>query len=104
MQAVAATSGSRIVECDLQIIVSQEPIEGGPCLFAPAALSRGAISLQTCRDHRTGFHRLLIEARLLARLGIKALRSDGDEMALELTMLDADQPIQGFESRRNHLF
>src|SRR4029077_10250018 len=47
MQAVSTSAGSRIVERDLKIIVSQKPVERGPCLFAPVALPRSAIGLRT---------------------------------------------------------
>src|SRR5690242_4208917 len=104
MQAVSATPGSRIVERNLKIVVSQEPIKSRPGLFTPAPLPCGAITLQARRDDRAGFHRLLVEAGLLGCLGIKALRSDGYKMALHLTTLNRDQPIQSFESGRNHLF
>src|SRR5437660_12555854 len=104
MQAVSATPGSRIVERNLKIVVSQEPTKSGPSSFTPAPLPCGAISLQARRDDRAGLHRLLVEAGLLGRHGIEALRSDRHEMALHLTTLNRDQPIQSFEPRRNHLF
>src|ERR1700681_3070580 len=45
MQPVSTTASSRIVQCDLKIVVSQEPIERAPRLFTPAALSRRPIGL-----------------------------------------------------------
>src|ERR1700739_4877668 len=104
MQAVSATPGRRIVQRDLKIVVTQEPVKSGPGLFTPAPLPCGAISLQARRDDRAGLHRLLVEAGLLGCRGIEALRSDRHEMALPLTTLNRDQPIQSFEPRRNHLF
>src|ERR1700686_4034218 len=60
MQPVSTTACGRIVECDLKIVVSQEPIERAPRLFAPAALSRRPIGLQESRHLRAGFPRLLV--------------------------------------------
>jgi len=53
---------SVIVERDLQVVISQEPIEGGPRLFPPAAFPC-AIGLQASRHDGASFDRLLIEAR-----------------------------------------
>ena len=94
MQAVAATAGGRIIESNLKIVVSQEPIEGRPCLFAPAALSRNAISLQACGDGRAGFHRLLVKAGLFCILGIEAVRSDRHKMTLHFTALNRPSASQ----------
>src|SRR5229473_1588619 len=104
VQTVSTSAGSGVIECDLQIVVSQEPIECGPSFFAPAALSGCAISLQACGDDRAGFDGLLVEAGLLGRLGIEALRADRHEMTFYFATLQGDEPIQGFESRRNHFF
>src|SRR5579859_2722144 len=103
MQAVPAATSGGIVEGNLKIVVSQEPVESRPCVLAPAALAGCAIGLQTCGDGCTGFHRLLVEARLLRVLRIKTLRSDGYEMAFQLAALNRHQPIQRFESHGNHL-
>src|SRR5205085_10191840 len=103
MQAVSATPGSRIVERNLKIVVSQEPIQSGPSRFTPAALPCGAIRLQARGDDRAGIHRSLVEAGLLGCHGIEALRSDRHEMALHSTTLNRDQPTQSFDPRRNHL-
>src|SRR5487761_71759 len=103
VQPVSTTAGSRIVECNLEIVVSQEPIERAPCLFTPAFLSCCAISLQTRRNGPTGFHWLLVKAGLRGILRIEALRPDGHEMAFYFAALNRKQPIQRSESRRNHL-
>ena len=73
MQAVSTSAGRVIVERDLQVVISQEPIEGGPRLFPPAAFSRSAISLQASRYDGTSFDRLLIEARLFRFPRIEAM-------------------------------
>src|SRR5690349_3448877 len=104
MQAVSATPGSRIVERNLKIVVSQEPIKGGPGLFAPSVFPGSTIGLQARRDDRTGFHWLLVKAGFHRRLGVESVRSNGHEMALHLAALNRDKPIQSFEPRRNHLF
>ena len=73
MQTISAAAGRRIVKCDLQIVVSQKPVERGPRFLAPAAFACSPIGLQARRDHGTGFDRLLIESRLFRFLGIEAL-------------------------------
>src|SRR5439155_12857394 len=73
MQTVSTSAGRVIVESDLQVVVSQDPIEGGPRLFHPAAFSRSTISLQASRYHGTSFDRLLIEARLFRFPRIEAM-------------------------------
>src|SRR6202521_6485285 len=59
VQAVPTTARGRVVECNLEIVVSQEPIKSAPCLFAPMALPRAAVGLQACRDDRARLHRLM---------------------------------------------
>src|SRR5277367_4523807 len=104
MQSVSATACSGIVQRDLKIVVSKEPIERGPRLFAPAALPSCLIGLQARRNRRARLHRLLIEAGLLRCLGIKALRTNGHKVALYLASLKRHQPVQRLKSRRQHLF
>src|ERR1700720_4383143 len=87
MQAVPTSAGSRIGKRDLQIVVSEEPIESRPRLFAPAPFPRRPIRLQACRNDCTRLDGLLVEAGLLRCLGIKALRTDGHEMTLHLAPL-----------------
>src|SRR5882672_12669763 len=99
MEAVSTAAGNRIIKCDLKIVVSQEPIKSGPRLPAPAASPRCPIGLQAGRNDRTGFHRLLVEASLLGCFGMKALRSDGHEMAFRIATLNRDQPIRSEERR-----
>src|SRR5208282_2825859 len=103
MQAVSTTTGGRIVQSYLKIVVPQKPIERGPRLLAPTALSGSTVGLQACRNDRTGFNRLLIETGLFRFLGIEALRSDRHKMAFHLATLNRAQPIQGFEPCRDHL-
>src|ERR1700674_1142477 len=103
MQAVAATAGARIVESNLQVIVPEEAVEGGPRLFPPAALSRGTISLQACRDGRASFHGLLVKARLFGCLGIEAVRTDRHEMTFHFTTLNGCQPVQRLKPGSDHL-
>src|ERR1700675_2066248 len=103
-QPVSTTACSRIVQCDLKIVVSQEPVERAPRLFTPTALSRHPVSLPARRHLRASFPRLLVESGLLGCLGIKPLRTDGHEMALRLAPLKCGQPIQRFKARGYHLF
>src|SRR5256885_7394692 len=85
VQAVAASTGAGIVERNLQVVISQKPIESGPRLFPPAALSRCKISLQTCRNYRTGLDGLLVETSLFGFLRVEAVRSDGHEVTFYFT-------------------
>src|SRR5256885_9110003 len=80
VQAVAASSGAGIVERNLQVVISQKPIESGPRLFPPAAISRGKISLQTRGNDCASLDGLLVEARLFGFLRVEAVRSDGYEV------------------------
>src|SRR4030081_2225588 len=76
VQAVAASTGAGIVERNLQVVISQKPIESGPRLFPPAAPSRCKIRLKTCRNYRAGLDGLLVETSLFGFLRVEALRSD----------------------------
>ena len=80
MQAVPATACDGIVEGKLQIVVPQEPVEGRPCITAPAVVASDPVSLEACRYRSGGLNRLLIEAGFVAPLVIKALRSDRYEI------------------------
>src|SRR5947208_12990403 len=80
MQAVSASPRVGIVERNLQVVISQKPIEGSPRFFPPASLSRCKIGLQTCGNYCAGFDRLLIEASLFCFLRVEAVRSDGYEV------------------------
>ena len=45
MQTVPAPARGRIVERKLKIVVSQEPVERGPGIYAPAIVARDPVSL-----------------------------------------------------------
>src|SRR5260370_40023436 len=102
MQSVASSAGGGVVERNLQIVVAEAPVEGGPRIFSPTALSRGAISLQARRNGGAGFDGLLVEAPFLRFLGVAAVRADWDEVALHLAALNLGQPIQCFKTGRYH--
>src|SRR5690242_10129821 len=102
MQSIPATAGAGVVQSNLQIVVTQEPIERRPCLFAPAVLSRHAISFQACRNDRASFERLLNEPRFLGLLGIDALRTNWCELTFVFAPLNRCQPMQGLEPGRFH--
>src|ERR1700745_3977979 len=73
VQTVSATTSGGIIQGNLQVIIPQEPVESGPGFLEPSILSGCTISLET-RGHRSpGFKRLLVEARFLVSLAIKAL-------------------------------
>src|SRR5882672_3353867 len=103
MQTISATTGSWIVESDLKIVVAQEPIEGGPRFFAPAALACCAVRFQTCRDGPACFYGLLVEASFFRLPRIKALRADRHKMTFHFATLNRGQPIQRFKPCRNHV-
>src|SRR5438270_497541 len=92
VQAVAASAGAGIVERNLQVIISQKPIESGPRLFPPAALSRCKVSLQTGGNYRASLDGLLVEAGLFSFLRVEAVRSDGYEVTLYFATLNRCQP------------
>src|SRR5208282_2776876 len=102
MQAVAAPTRGGIIEGNLQIIVSEEPIESGPRFFAPAALPGCAISLQEGGYGGAGFDGLLVEAGFLRFLRVEAVGPDGNEVASYFAALNRREPIQSFQPGRNH--
>src|SRR5260370_22908585 len=103
MQTVSTSARRAIVERDLQVVISQEPIEGGPRLFPPTAFSRSAISLQASRHHGTSFDRLLIEARLFRFPRIEAMLPDRPKMTFYFAALNRPHPIPRFQSGLHHL-
>ena len=92
MQAVSASTGVGIVERNLQVVISQKPIESTPRIFPPASPSRCKIGLQTCGNYCAGFDRLLVEASLFRVLRVEAVRSDGYEVTLYFATLNRYQP------------
>src|SRR5204863_5364161 len=98
MQTVSTSAGRVIVERDLQVVVSQEPIEGGPGLFPPTTFSGSAISLQASRHDGTCFDRLLIEARFFRFPRIEAMLPDRHKMTFYFATLNRPQPIQSSKS------
>src|SRR5277367_3986083 len=102
MKAVAASAGFGIVQWKLEVIGAQEPVESRPGLGAPAAVAGYAVSLQTCGNRAGGLDRLLIEAGLFATLAIETLGADGHEVAPDFVTLASHQPIQRFQTGRDH--
>src|SRR5690348_5629679 len=98
MQTILASARGGIVERNLQVVISEKPIERSPRLFPPATFSRCAIGLQGCCNDRAGFDGLLVEASLFRFLRIETVRSDGYEVAFYFATLNRRQPIQRFES------
>ena len=46
MQAVAASASYRIIDRQVQIVASEEPVEGAACFIVPAFVSRDSVSFE----------------------------------------------------------
>src|ERR1700686_927933 len=77
MQTVSAPARGNIVKRNLQVVISQKPIEGRPRFLAPDALTRCTIGLEGGGNHRASFDGLLIEAGFFRILRVEPLRSNG---------------------------
>lgn len=103
MQTIAATSGRRIIDGKVQVIATQEPLEGASRFTAPTLVAGDAVRFEAGRDHRMRFDRLLIEARAFAALPVEPIRSDRDEMsAFSMCALQICKPKKRFESGLSH--
>ena len=69
----------------------------------PTAFVSQSVYLETGRYGCAGFNGLLIKARLLFALGVKAPGADGHKDLFVASMLCRDQPLQGLDSLGYHL-
>ncbi len=95
MKAISTATGAVVVQGSFQVVISQEPIERSPRLCAPPFIASRTIRLQACRDCRTCFQRLLIEAGFPASLlAIKTLRPDRYKVSVHGAALLFPKPLQ----------
>ena len=102
MKAISAASGDCVVERDLQVVLSEKPAKGRPRFVEPELLAGDLVRLETGSDGRAGLDRLLIEARLLASLGIKTSGADGHEDMGIVAMLLGQQPAERLAPDLDH--
>src|SRR5689334_20422326 len=94
MQAVPATAGCGIIQCNSQIVFSHEPVESGPGLLKPTIFSGRPKSFEASGHSPSGFERLLVKAALLLSATIKTLRPDRNKMGIPQRTLRFAQPIE----------
>ncbi len=103
MQTIATTPSGRVINGKVQVIATQEPLEGASRFIAPTFIAGDAVRLEAGRDHRLCFDWLLIETCTFTALPIKPIRSDRDEMsAFSMCALQIGKPREGFESSLCH--
>src|SRR5260370_20312893 len=102
MQAIAAAARGGVVEGDLKVVVSEEPVEGGPGFFPPASFARRAIGLEISGNRGAGFDGLLVEASFFGFLRVEAVRADRNKVALGFTPLHRFKPVERFVPGGNH--
>src|ERR1700722_5305108 len=102
MQPISAAAGDGVIQRDLQVIVTEEPVEPIPGLFAPTVVTCDSVGDKT-RGHRAcSLNRLLIEAGSLSILMIEALRTYWYEVVVCFAMLNFRKPVKGCETGGNH--
>ena len=98
VQAVPTTAGDGIVQGDLQIIVSQEPVEGSPRFLAPTIVSSYAIGFETSRNRAARFKGLFDRSGLAHRPCGKTLanrRARSDPFSGNVVFRRANPALRG---------
>ena len=103
MQAVSTTACCRIVDRQVQVVATEEPVKGAPRFLVPPLIAGKAMRFEAGRDHGLRLHRLLIEARTLTAALIKTVGTDRHKMtAVRVGSLQIRQPLKRFQSGVGH--
>ena len=102
-QAVAASSRSIVIERNVQIISTQEPVEAAPGRLSPFLFAGDSVGLYTGFDHVFNLLRLLIESGPLAISRKPPVVTNGHEMPFGVA-LNLNKPVQRTETSANHIF
>src|SRR3989304_4293764 len=103
MQTVSTTTGRRVVDGQVEVVASEEPLEGASGFLAPALVARDAVGFEASGDHGLRLHRLLIEPGALTTPLIEAVGSDGDKMIpMRVSALQAGQPTERLQPGLGH--
>src|SRR5437870_2110046 len=91
MQTIAATAGLWIIEGPFQLVLTEEPIKGGPRSLGPLHISSDVARFQASPNHRAGLHGLLIEDRLRTASYVESVGSDRREISFSRTLLGYEE-------------
>lgn len=104
MQTITAAARDWIVQRHIQVVAAEEPFKCPACLLPPAFVGRDPVGLQAGRNHRLGFHRLLIESGTFPTTGEETIRTDWDEvLTFGVRALQIGEPDQGLKGRVLHI-
>src|SRR5205814_430895 len=78
-------------------VPAQEPFERMLSLFIPPTIGGGAIGFKTCRYHRMGFDRLLVEIRARSTAPIKPVAANRPKVT-GLGGLHLSQPAEALKT------
>src|SRR5205085_5165097 len=96
------STGQRIVERFLQLVLPQEPVERAIGFVGPLLVACQAPGIKAGRNGRKSFNRLLVEPGLFAAFAIEAVTADRGEYAM-LSGLDRYEPLQRLKPGLHHV-
>src|SRR4051794_17755789 len=101
-QRIAATTRGRIVKRLAEIVAPEKPFEAKLSSALPIFVTSDSVRLETGREHRVRFQRLLIEPRSFTTLRPEAVASDRRKVSA-VRDLRLQQPAQRGETDFEHL-
>ena len=103
MQAVSTTACCRIVDRQVQVVATEEPVKGAPRFLVPPLITGKAMRREAGRDHGLRLHRLLVKAGTLTAASIKSIGADRYKItAVRFGSLQICQPLKRFQAGVGH--
>ena len=101
MQAIAASAGGKIVKPLVEIIRTEEPVEGALRFVPPMIVARRVERLDARADRRGGLDRLLVVFRRFSAAVPEAVRADRTEAAVSPALV-FHEPAEGRQPGVTH--